>query len=43
MTKYLLDKASGKDLGYFNRHYFIAATFEGSDDNGNILLKNKLQ
>ena len=34
MTRYLLDKASGKNLGYFNRHYFIAASFAEQGDNG---------
>lgn len=27
-TKYLLDKSRGKNLGHFNRHYLVAATFE---------------
>ncbi|XP_028395322.1 ATP-binding cassette sub-family A member 3-like [Dendronephthya gigantea] len=33
MTKYLIHKASGEKLGSFNRHCFIAATFERRDDN----------
>jgi hypothetical protein len=37
MSQYLLDQASGNKLGYFNRHYFVAATFNGQDDNGKHL------
>jgi hypothetical protein len=39
MSQYLLDQASGNKLGYFNRHYFVAATFNGQDDNGKHLNK----
>ena len=34
MTRYLLNTASGKNLGYFNRHYFIAASFEEENESG---------
>ncbi|XP_046855006.1 phospholipid-transporting ATPase ABCA3-like isoform X2 [Xenia sp. Carnegie-2017] len=27
MTKYLLEKAKRRNIGYFNRHYLVAATF----------------
>ncbi|XP_046856339.1 ATP-binding cassette sub-family A member 17-like [Xenia sp. Carnegie-2017] len=27
MTKYLLEKAKGRNIGYFNRRYLVAATF----------------
>ena len=39
MTEYLLDKSSGNQLGFFNRHYLVAATFEGQDDNGEYLVE----
>lgn len=42
MTAYIVDQASGKNLGYFNRHYFVAATFEGQDDNGTIFTTSGL-